>query len=868
MNGNKGDSMKKIVLVDGNNLLFRSYYATAYSGNFMKNSKGFPTNGLYGFVNMINKIINDEKPEYILVAFDKGKTFRHDKYEEYNAGRIQMPDELKLQFPIAKKILEALGIRWFEIDNYEADDIIGTLSNEIDEKDGIYEALIVSSDKDLLQLISDNVTVKLLKTKDHIMMTPETFKENSGIEPINMIDLKALQGDPSDNIPGVKGIGEKTAIKLLQEYKTVEGIYENIESIKGANKQKLIDDKEKAFESKDLVTIYKNVPLGFHIEDTKKQEMNLFTLKVLYEDLEFYSFLKNINIEKKEDKIDIIEIKCIEDLKILNSNVAIYIEIDNTNYHKSNILGMGIFDGINLLYVNKFMTKDALNYINNFNKYTYDLKKHYVISKKIGIQLDNVVFDSNIAAYLLNYNVKDDIAYLANDLNYDIAFYEVISKSKELDKDLIKNLVCKKAKFIYETKDMLEKQIIDEECNYLFNEIEMPLSIILAEMEYEGIRVDKKILEEMGIQITKKIDDISNKIYELAGEIFNIASPKQLGEILFEKLEIGKGKKTKSGYSTDKAVLEKYKDRHEIVPYILEHRMFSKLYSTYIVGLENAVSDDGKIHTIYTQTLTRTGRLSSIEPNLQNLPARTEYGRLIRKAFIPEENSVLLSSDYSQIELRVFAHFSKVESWLDAFNNDKDIHTRTAMDIFGVNEENVTSLMRRQAKAVNFGILYGISNFGLAEDLQVDVKEAKKFIDRYFETYSGTKIYMDEVIKNAYEKGFVSTIMNRKRKIDELKNTNYMIRQQGERMALNTPIQGSAADILKKAMVDIFREFKKENIRSKMLLQVHDELIFNVYNDELEKVKKIVDKCMDNAYQMDVPLKVDIQIGKNWYEAK
>ena len=319
------------------------------------------------------------------------------------------------------------------------------------------------------------------------MMTPETFKENYGIEPINMIDLKALQGDPSDNIPGVKGIGEKTAIKLLQEYKTVEGIYENIESIKGANKQKLIDDKEKAFESKDLVTNYKNVPLGFHIEDTKKQEMNLFTLKVLYEDLEFYSFLKNINIEKKEDKIDIIEIKCIEDLKILNSNVAIYIEIDNTNYHKSNILGMGIYDGINLLYVNKFMTKDALNYINNFNKYTYDLKKHYVISKKIGIQLDNVVFDSNIAAYLLNYNVKDDIAYLANDLNYDIAFYEVISKSKELDKDLIKNLVCKKAKFIYETKDMLEKQIIDEECNYLFNEKEMPLSIILAEMEYEGI---------------------------------------------------------------------------------------------------------------------------------------------------------------------------------------------------------------------------------------------------------------------------------------------------------------------------------------------------------------------------------------------
>ncbi len=860
--------MKKIVLVDGNNLLFRSYYATAYSGNFMKNSKGFPTNGLYGFVNMINKIINEEKPEYILVAFDKGKTFRHDKYEDYKAGRIQMPDELKLQFPIAKQILEALGIKWFEIDNYEADDIIGTLSNEIDGKDKEYEALIVSSDKDLLQLISDNVTVKLLKTKDHIMMTPETFKEIYGIEPINMIDLKALQGDPSDNIPGVKGIGEKTAIKLLQEYKTLEGIYENIECIKGANKQKLIDDKEKAFESKDLVTIYKSVPLGFHIENTKKQDIDLEKIKSIYEDLEFYSFLKNINIEKKEEKIDITEIKSIDDLKILNSNISIYIELDNTNYHKANVLGMGLYDGSNLFYVNKILIKDVLIYIDKFNKYTYDLKKHYVISKKMGLELNNICFDSNIAAYLLNYNVKDNISHLANDLNYDIPFYEVISKAKETDEELIKKLVCKKAKFIYETKDALEKQILEEDCNYLFNEIEMPLSIILADMEYEGIRVDRKILEEMGVQITKKIDEISNKIYELAGEVFNIASPKQLGEILFEKLEIGKGKKTKSGYSTDKAVLEKYKDRHEIVPYILEHRMFSKLYSTYIVGLENAISEDGKIHTIYTQTLTRTGRLSSIEPNLQNLPARTDYGRLIRKAFVAEEDSVLLSSDYSQIELRVFAHFSKVDSWLDAFNNDKDIHTRTAMDIFDVKEEEVTSLMRRQAKAVNFGILYGISNFGLAEDLQVDVKEAKKFIDRYFETYNGTKIYMDSVIKDAYSKGYVSTIMNRKRRIDELNNTNYMIRQQGERMALNTPIQGSAADILKKAMVDIFMEFKKENVKSKMLLQVHDELIFNVYNEELEKVKNIVDKCMDNAYKMDVPLKVDIEIGKNWYEAK
>ena len=860
--------MKKIVLVDGNNLLFRSYYATAYSGNFMKNSKGFPTNGLYGFVNMINKIINEEKPEYILVAFDKGKTFRHDKYEGYKAGRIQMPDELKLQFPVAKEIMDALGIKWFEIDNYEADDIIGTLSSQIDEKDGIYEALIVSSDKDLLQLISDNVTVKLLKTKDHIIMTPDTFKEYYGIDPINMIDLKALQGDPSDNIPGVKGIGEKTAIKLLQDYKTVEGIYENIDYIKGANQKKLLEDQEKAFESKELVTIYKKVPLGFGIEDTKKQNINMESLKKIYENLEFYSFLKNMNIAKKEEKIDIKEANNINDLECLNSPISMYVEIDNTNYHKANVLGMGLYDGKNLIYINKSMLKETFEYINKMDKYTYDLKKHYVVCKKYGINMHNISFDANIAAYLLNYNVKDDIAYLANDFNYEIPFFEVVSKSKEKDEDLIKNLVCQKAKFIYEIKDDLEKQIIDEDCNYLFNEIEMPLSIILAEMEFEGIRVDKQILEEMGIEITKKIDEISNKIYSLAGEVFNIASPKQLGEILFDKLEIGKGKKTRSGYSTDKNILEKYKDRHEIVPYILEHRMYSKLYSTYIVGLENAICEDGKIHTIYTQTLTRTGRLSSIEPNLQNLPARTEYGRLIRKAFVSEKDCLLLSSDYSQIELRVFAHFSKVDSWVEAFNNDKDIHTRTAMDIFNVQEKDVTSLMRRQAKAVNFGILYGISNFGLAEDLQVDVKDAKKFIDKYFETYSGTKLYMDDVVQNAYEKGFVSTIMNRKRKIDELKNPNYIIRQQGERMALNTPIQGSAADILKKAMVDIFKAFREENIQSKMLLQVHDELIFNVYNFELEKVKSIVNRCMDEAYKMDVPLKVDIEVGKNWYEAK
>ena len=859
--------MKKVILVDGNNLLFRSYYATAYQGNFMKNKDGFPTNALYGFVNMIHKIINDERPEYMLVAFDKGKTFRHDKYEDYKAGRIKMPDELKSQFPVAKEILTNLGIKWFEIDNYEADDIIGTLAKKIDQTDD-YKGLIVSSDKDLLQLISDKVIMKLLKSKDYVIMTNETFYDEYKLTPDKMIDIKALQGDSSDNIEGVKGIGEKTALKLLQEYGSLENIYENITSIKGAVATKLINGKEKAFESKDLVTIYKDVPLDFDLSSTKITTGNLEGLKKIYEQLEFYSFLKNMKINRENKDIEVIEINDANELDNLSSPVSIYAELNKTNYHVASILALGIYDGKNIYYVKKELIKDAVEKINKLDKYTYDLKKHYVALKKLGINLQNVLFDSMIAAYLLNYNVKDDISYLANQFGYDISFYEIISKSKNVDEETLKKLVAEKVKFIYETKRELETEMQKEDCNYLFNEIEMPLSIVLGDMEYQGIRVDVNVLKQMNTEIEEKIKEISEKIYDLAGEKFNISSPRQLGEVLFSHLQIGKGKKTKSGYSTDKNVLEKYKDRHPIVPLILEHRMLTKLQSTYIVGLENSILEDGKIHTIYTQTLTRTGRLSSIEPNLQNIPVRTTYGKLIRKAFVPEEGCVLLSSDYSQIELRVFAHFSKVPNLIDAFKNDMDIHTRTAMDIFGVEEKDVTPLMRRQAKAVNFGILYGISSFGLSEDLGIPVKEAKAFIDKYFETYSGTKKYMDSVVKDAYDKGYVSTIMNRKRRIDELHNTNYMIRQQGERMALNTPIQGSSADILKKAMIDIYKEFQKKNIKSKMILQVHDELIFNVLKQEEDEVKKIVDYCMDNAYKLDVPLKVDIETGDNWYDAK
>ena len=859
--------MKKVVLVDGNNLLFRSYYATAYQGNFMKNSKGFPTNALYGLIIMINKIIKEENPQYMVVAFDKGKTFRHEKYSEYKAGRIKMPEELSIQFPIAKKLIEDLGIKYFEIDNYEADDIIGTLSDMIDKEEN-FEGLIISSDKDLLQLISDKVTVKLLKSKDYVMMTKDTFYKEYGITPDKMIDIKGLWGDTSDNIPGVKGIGEKTAIKLLRQYGSIEGIYENIESIKGSVKQKLIDDKKSAFDSKEIATIYKQVPLDFSLEDTLLKKCDLNKLKEDYEELEFYSFLKNINVPKVDEKLNIIDINDLSIIDNIISPISFYIEIDNLNYHLGNILGMGIFDGKNSYYVNKNLVLDAVKRINEKEKFTYDLKKHYVILKNNDIELKNVSFDTYISAYLLNYNVKDDVSYLASEFDYNINFYEIISKSKEIDYDIVKDLVCKKSKFIYETKSKLEEEMKSEDTLYLFNDIEMPLSIVLGNMEYEGITVDSSILDDMSDKISLKIEELSKKIYELSGETFNISSPRQLGEVLFGKMQIGNGKKTKSGYSTDKTTLEKYKDRHPIIPLILEHRMFTKLQSTYIVGLKNNIFSDGKVHTIYTQTLTRTGRLSSIEPNLQNIPVRTEYGKLIRKAFLPEKGCLLLSSDYSQIELRVFAHFSKEPNLTQAFINDLDIHKRTAMDIFNVSEDEVTPLMRRQAKAVNFGILYGISSFGLSEDLGISVKQAKEFMDKYYATYGGIKTYMNEVIKNAYEKGYVTTIMNRKRKIDELKNTNYIIRQQGERMALNTPIQGSSADILKKAMIDIYNEFKKNNIKSKMLLQVHDELIFNLVKEEQDKVTKIVENCMDNAFKLDVPLKVEINIGKDWYDAK
>ncbi len=870
--------MKKVILVDGNNLLFRSYFATSYTGNIMKNSKGFPTNAVYGFINMINKIINEEKPEYIMIAFDKGKTFRHEKYKDYKGGRNETPEELKLQFPVAKQVCEAMGIHYFEIDNYEADDIIGTFAKKVEENPE-FNATIISSDKDLLQLISDEIDMKLLKQTGFIRMDKELFRETYKVDPIGMIDLKALMGDSSDNIPGVKGIGEKTAISLLSEYQNIDNLYEHIEEIKGKTKEKLIDGKESAYMSRDIATIYKEVPINTDLENIHYKGIDVLEYIKILEELEFYSLIKKMDIKEeaiREEKEEEIEYTIPESIKNLElpDKYAIYLEVLGNNYHKSPVIGIGLYGKNTSLYIPfEKLKENPTLFLDLKEKYTYDLKKLWYVLKREGYDINNCNFDTMIAAYLLNYNIKDDISYIARAQGYKIPFYEEFygkeGKEKLPDLNELAKTIVAKAKYIYETKKKFMEELESEGDMLLFKNIEMPLVDVLRDMEQTGIKVDCDYLNQMGKELDERIETLNQKIYEISGEEFNISSPKQLGIVLFEKLQIPYPKKVKdNSYSTSKDILDKLAPSYPIIQMILEYRMLTKLKATYITGLLGEVLEDGKIHTIFNQTLTRTGRLSSISPNLQNIPIRTEEGRLIRKAFIPEENSVILSSDYSQIELRIFASLANVDNLIKAFKENKDIHAKTASDIFHVSLEDVTKDMRRTAKAVNFGILYGISSFGLSEDLGIDILSAKEFINGYLDTYPEIKKYMDESIKSAYQNGYVKTVMNRKRTIEELKSKNYLVRNGGERIALNTPIQGSSADILKKAMIEIYQEFKEKNLKSKMLIQVHDELVFNVLLDEKETVTEIVKRVMENTYKLNVPLVVDIESGNDWYEAK
>lgn len=854
--------MNKIILVDGNNLMFRSYYATAYHGNIMKNSKGTPTNALYGFVSMMNKIIEEEKPSYIAVAFDVGTNFRKQKYASYKEGRSETPDELLTQMPISRKILDAMGIKYLELEPYEADDIIGTLAKmAYDHLD--FEATIVSSDKDLLQLINEQVDVKLLKQKGHIRYNTKTFKEDFGIEPISIIDYKALAGDASDNIPGVKGVGEKIALNLLQQYGTIDNLYEHISEVKGKLQEKLITDKENAYISYELATIYTEVPLNINLEDLKYNGATKELVNI-YNELEFYSFLKNMEegkIRVEKASIDFIKVNNVNDIA-LDNEVAFYIECNNSNYHNASILGMSLSTKNKNYFIEKDLIPSLVPLLKDKKLVTFDYKKEWYLLKKMGLELENVSYDLMIAAYLLEYNVKDDIAYLMNQDGVGINFYDNSLKQGFIPKD-----ICLKARYIYDTKERFCDELKKENMEELFNNIEMPLITVLADMEFTGIKCDRDILETKHQDIVEKINLLTKEIYDLAGCKFNISSPLQLGEILFDRLALPHGKRNSRGYKTDVKILHKLIGVHPIIEKILEYRNLSKMNSTYLEGLSTFISDDGKIHTIYKQNLTRTGRLSSMEPNMQNIPARDEEGRKIRKAFLPC-NDLLYSADYSQIELRILAHISGSKELQDAFINGLDIHSKVAADIHDKDINEVTKYERRTAKAVIFGIVYGISGFGLGENLDISPSEATKFINKYYELYPGVKDYMDKIKEEAYQKGSVRTLFNRKRGIPELFNKNYMIRQGGERIALNTPIQGTSADIIKKAMVNIYDEFKKQNIESKMLLQVHDELIFDVKEEEKEKVESIVKDAMENAIKLDVPIVVSADYGTDWYETK
>ena len=861
----------KIVLVDGNNLLYRSYFATAYSGNLMKNSKGFPTNALFGFINMINKIITEEKPEYMMVAFDKGKTFRHEKYDTYKGTRAETPDDLIKQFKLSRDICKALGIKALEIDNYEADDIIGTFAKKCNEEN--LEGLIISSDKDLLQLITPNVKVKLLKTHDYIMMDEVEFKNTYGLDPIKMIDLKALMGDASDNIPGVKGIGEKGAIKLLQEYGSLDNIYQNIDNIKGSTHDKLVTDKSNAYMSLDLATIYKEVPIDTNLDSIKKLNINEEEYSNILKELEFFSLLKKLDTKEIKKEINnLTVINNINDL-VLEDEYGIYLEILGYNYHDAKPLGISIYSKNHAYYVPFDLLIKSNIFYDNKKKYTYDLKKMLVIFDKYDIKIDKNIRDLMIEGYLLNKNIKNDISYLANQDDYDITFYDKEFGSEitlhEVEESIVASNAIKKAMYLFDKQKEFYDELKNEEMESLYQDIELPLVYVLADMEITGFKVDRDYLEGMELEINEKLKNLEKNIFAISNEEFNISSPKQLADILFNKLMIPYPKRVKNNsYSTSKDILDKLAPDYEIVRLVLEYRMYAKLYSNYIVGLIDEIKEDGKIHTVFNQTLTRTGRLSSESPNLQNIPIRIEEGRKIRKAFIPSRDSIIVSSDYSQIELRVFAHMAKATNMIEAFKNDLDIHSKTASDIYGVPINEVDKDMRRSAKAVNFGIIYGISSFGLSEDLGINVYEAKDFIDNYLNTFPGIKDYMDKEIANAYKNGYVKTLFNRKRIIDELKNKNYLIRSSGERMALNTPIQGTAADIIKMAMIKLQNKLDEMNLNTKMLVQVHDELVFDVPNNEVEIVVPLIRDVMENIYKMDVPLKVDIEYGKDWYEAK
>lgn len=873
--------MDKIILLDGNSLSYRAFYAMPA----LQNKSGLYTNSIYGFTLMLERMLEDIKPKYALVAFDKGKqTFRHKTYQDYKGTRDKTPSELVEQFGYVRELLDSYGIKYEEHFDYEADDIIGSYA-KLAEKAGL-EVIIISGDKDLTQLASDNITIYYTRRGvtevDHY--TPEFINEKYGLSPEQIIDMKGLMGDKSDNIPGIAGIGEKTAIKLLAEYKTVENVLDNIDNISGKKlKERLAEGKEDALLSKELATIFTEVPVENKLEDLTFSE-NRSKKKELFEKLEFVSFLKklaendDVDVDGKEEK-ELEIINADEKTELSFENSSLHIECFTEDYHNSDVVNIAVYEDENVYIFsedNFFENKFVRNYLeSDAEKVVYDYKKILYIAKRNGISdIAGNIFDVKIAAYLLDVTVKtelDKIVFntLGNIIKSEEEIYGKGVKRTLPTNEILYPYLAQVVKSIFDLKEIQSARLKEENMDSLYKNIEVKVARVLANMEYEGIHVSKKALEDMSDELDERIKILEASIHTLAGSEFNIASPKQLGIVLFEDLGLPPVKKTKTGYSTSVEVLEQLQHSHEIIPLIMEYRVLTKLNSTYAKGLVKDITRKGKIHTRYEQTLTQTGRLSSVNPNLQNIPTRIEEGKKIRKAFIPaSDDRVILSIDYSQIELRVLAHMAQDKGMIDAFTHDLDIHTKTASEVNGVSLDEVTPTMRREAKAVNFGIVYGISDFGLSNNLGITRKRAKEFIDKYLETFSGVNKYMTDIVEFAKEHGYVETLYNRRRALPEINAKNKIVASLNARLAMNTPIQGTAADIIKLAMINAFDYIEKTKIDAKLLLQVHDELIFDVNKDVVDEFTIEMVKIMEEAVELDVKLKAEASSGSSWYDTK
>ncbi|MFJ5562957.1 DNA polymerase I [Lysinibacillus xylanilyticus] len=874
-------TQEKLLLLDGNSLAYRAFFALP----LLTNDSGIHTNAAYGFTTMLQRILEEEQPTKILVAFDAGKTtFRHETFTEYKGGRQKTPPELSEQFPYIRKLIDAYGIKRYELEMYEADDIIGTLAKEASSQE--MDVIVVSGDRDLTQLATEQVTVYITKKgiTEIEKNTPAFIAEKYGLTPLQIIDMKGLMGDSSDNIPGVPGVGEKTAVKLLKEHGSVESLYAAMDTVKASKmKEKLVANEEQALMSKKLATIFTEAPIDITLSDLVYNGPNEEELINVWRELGFKSLLDKSDFTVEEEEQAPFDYEIVQEVKqeFLKDVMAVHLELEDEHYHTCQQLGIALTDGAKTMFVPfdiaaksdvlRLWLEDATKI-----KYMSDSKASQAALKRVGIRLAGVEFDLLLASYINNPALSgDDVATLAKELGYrNVQANETVygkgAKRAIPAIDALSEHASRKAFAVWSLQPKLEALLKENEQFELYKNLELPLASILGEMESEGITVNRATLEKMGQELNDKLVVIEQEIYTEAGEAFNINSPKQLGVILFDKLGLPVIKKTKTGYSTAADVLEKLKPEHAIIEHILLYRQLGKLQSTYIEGLLKEIhKEDGKVHTRFQQALTATGRLSSTDPNLQNIPIRLEEGRKIRQAFVPSnEDWILFSADYSQIELRVLADMSKDKNLVDAFREGMDVHTRTAMDVFHVSEDEVDSNMRRAAKAVNFGIVYGISDYGLSQNLDITRKEAATFIEKYFASFPGVKQYMEDIVQDAKFNGYVTTILNRRRYLPDITSSNFNIRSFAERTAMNTPIQGSAADIIKKAMIDMDARLKKENMQAKILLQVHDELIFEAPKEEIVLLEKIVPEVMENAIELSVPLKVDFNYGATWYEAK